>query len=118
MDVLAAIALGTEPYSHSSNSQQSRISRKAKIMLPEMWRQILCHAAYQVFIMLILMYFGVFMFFDETFNIILTPLRKSDLTATNRLVLNTICFHTFILMNLFNQIKKQTFEPADRVFGY
>ena len=35
---------------------------------------------------------------------IYTPLRDVDGQPTDRLVLNTICFHTFILMNLFNQI--------------
>jgi magnesium-transporting ATPase (P-type) len=38
MDTLGAIAIGTEPYREDSTSKSARISRKQKIMLPEMWR--------------------------------------------------------------------------------
>lgn len=38
MDVLAAIAIGTEPYKADSTAPSVRISRKDKLMLPEMWR--------------------------------------------------------------------------------
>ena len=59
MDILGAIAIGTEPYIEGSSSKRtSRISRKDKIILPEMWRQVLVQAAFQLFIMLFLMYFG------------------------------------------------------------
>ena len=48
--------------------------------------------------MMILMYFGSIMFFETSFDLVTEPPR-----STNRLVLNTIMFYTFILMNLFNQ---------------
>ena len=54
--------------------------------------------------MMILMYFGGLIFFEESVNIIRDPLRNKDGTGTNRLKIDTICFHTFILMNMFNQI--------------
>jgi len=38
MDVLGAIALGTEPYNKNSTAESHRISRKDKLFLPEMWR--------------------------------------------------------------------------------
>jgi len=38
MDVLGAIAIGTEPYKEDSNTYSQRISRKEKLFLPEMWR--------------------------------------------------------------------------------
>lgn len=44
------------------------------------------------------------MFFPTPFNIIYEDLRHEDGTYTDRLVMDTIIFHTFILMNLFNQI--------------
>lgn len=50
------------------------------------------------------MYFGVFIFFEDNFNIITEPKFKDDGSPTSRLELDTIIFHTFILMNLFNQI--------------
>jgi|TARA_B110000305_G_C19344196_1_gene590778 Ca2+-transporting ATPase len=44
MDILAAIALGTETFKRdddvSVKNKSNRISRKDKILLPEMWRQI------------------------------------------------------------------------------
>lgn len=58
------------------------------------------------------MYLGVFIFFNgpdengensERFNLITTP-KVEDNKPTRRLELDTIIFHTFILMNLFNQI--------------
>ena len=51
-----------------------------------------------------LMYFGGLIFFEETLNIVRTPTRNQDGSPTDRLKLDTICFHTFILMNMFNQI--------------
>ena len=51
-----------------------------------------------------LMYVGPFIFFEESFNPITAETRDLDGNYTNKLVLDTIIFHTFILMNLFNQI--------------
>jgi len=76
MDILGAIAIGTEPYKKDANDKSQRISRRDKIMLPEMWRQITVHALYQILVMIVLMYFGGLMFFDETFNLIVAPLRE------------------------------------------
>ena len=50
------------------------------------------------------MYAGSFIFFEKSFNPITEPIRDALGNPTNRLVLDTICFHTFILMNLFNMI--------------
>lgn len=44
MDVLGAIAIGTESY--NPNIKTSRVSRRAQIIKMEMWRQILMHSAY------------------------------------------------------------------------
>ena len=44
MDVLGAIALCTEPYHLERKTQ--RISKKYRIMLPEVWRQILIHSVW------------------------------------------------------------------------
>ena len=102
MDVLAAISIGTEPYNPSI--QVARISRRSEIILPEMWRQIVGHAVYQIIVLCVLMYFGQFIFFPTPFNIITTPSRDDQQAPTAKLELDTLIFHTFILMNLFNQI--------------
>lgn len=97
MDILGAIALGTEPY--SKDKQGPRISRSGPVMVPELWRSIILHAAYQVLVMMILMYAGPAMFCDEPYNLVL-----EDARSQKRKTVDTICFHTFILMTLFNQI--------------
>ena len=106
MDILAAIALGTEePRTESSIDPPKRISRKEQIIDARMWRQILVMSLYQLIVMLILMFFGSLIFFQNSFNLITTPIRDPvSAEATDRLKLNTILFYTFILMNLFNQI--------------
>lgn len=52
--------------------------------------------------MIILMYFGQFIFFKKSFNLIMEKKRDKDGLPTDRLILDTMIFHTFILMNLFN----------------
>ena len=52
--------------------------------------------------MVILMYFGGLIFFSKGVNLVYDPLRDGDADPTDRLRLDTICFHTYILMNMFN----------------
>ena len=103
MDILAAIAIGTEPF-NKHETQSVRISRKDKIILPDMWRTILGQALYQFIVLLVLTYFGEFIFFDQSFNLIYTPLRDEAGDPTDRMILDTIVFHSYIMMNMFNQI--------------
>ena len=112
MDILGAIAIGTEPYK-KSQEKSNRISRRDKIILAEVWRQVIMQALYQMVVMVFLMYFGSFIFFDKSFNIITYPMRDSFGKPTDRLVLDTICFHTFILMNLFNQINCRVVDARE-----
>ena len=77
MDILGAIAIGTEPYKKDS-SKSDRISRSNPLIRPEMWRQVVCQAAYQILVMTVLMYFGGLIFFEKPFNLISTPLRDPD----------------------------------------
>jgi Ca2+-transporting ATPase len=112
MDVLGAIAIGTEPYKLNGGNSH-RISRRDKILLPEIWRQVLVQAIYQIVVVLFLMYAGSFIFFEQSFNPITTPMRGEDGQPTNRLVLDTMIFHTFILMNLFNMINCRVVDKND-----
>jgi len=84
MDTLGAIAICTEPYvkgnetSDSSDGAvlQKRLSKKDKIFSVDMWRTIFGQALYQVIVLVILMYFGTLMFFEESYNLI-TEQRQS-----------------------------------------
>lgn len=60
------------------------------------------------------MYFGHMMFFETTFNLVSTPFRDAAGEPTGRLVLNTICFHTFILMNLFNMLNCRVVDAQEQ----
>jgi hypothetical protein len=71
--------------------------------------------------MLSLMYLGAFIFFGESFNLI-TAEKWATVTdadgnsirvATDRLTLDTICFHVFVLLNLFNQINCRVLDTHD-----
>ena len=120
MDILAAIAIGTEPYMQDvvlregdeQNKKATRISRREAIILPEMWRNIFGAVVYQLIVLLVLVYFGEFIFFPKPFNIIYEELRDEN-GPTDRLVMDTIIFHTFILMNLFNQINCRVVEADE-----
>jgi len=106
MDVLGAIALGTEPYRKDHTGP--RISRKDFIMNPELWRQIVLHSIYQILVMVVLMYFGNSMFATQPFNLITEPKDSPD-----RKTVDTICFHTFILMSLFNSINARVVDANE-----
>ena len=115
MDILAAIALGTEePRCEGCSSESPRISRKDNIIDSVMWRQILIMSVYQLLVMLILIFFGSLIFFETSFNLVMEPLRNPvDHEGTDRLKLNTILFYTFILMNLFNQINCRSLDKEN-----
>ena len=111
MDILAAIALGTEEPRSEGSGKKTRISRKDTIIDPIMWRQILVMSSYQLFVMLVLIYFGSIIFFETSFNIVTEPLRNPlDNAGTDRMKLNTILFYTFALMSLFNQINCRSLD--------
>lgn len=92
-----------------------RISRKEQLMLPGMWRQILFMSLYQILVMLILMYFGGLMFFEESFNLVTAaPRDPVTLAPRPRLQLDSMIFHTYILMNLFNAINCRVVDPDEK----
>lgn len=124
MDTLATIALCTEPYEANKKGRinLSRISRRDKIMTTVMWRNIIGQVIYQTLAILIVMYFGQYMFFDAPFNLITTEMRYKEADAekgikvndpTDKMKLHTFIFHTFVVMNLFNQINCRLINEGD-----
>lgn len=75
-----------------------------------MWRQILGQVLYQILVMIFLMYFGGLVFFDQSFNLVV---QTTQVEKDNRKVLDTICFHTFILMNLFNSLNCRMIDTKE-----
>lgn len=88
-----------------------------------MWRNIVPQVIYQVLVMCVLMFCGQLIFFEKSFNIITEPDtpnakgiiddqfknddNENDNSITNRMRLNTMCFHTFMLMNMINLINSR-----------
>lgn len=70
------------------------------------------------------MFAGQCMYFDPDFNIVLTPLyeevKNGDSTAlkpSGRLIKDTLCFHTFMLMNIINMVNcRVVAEHENNVF--
>ena len=112
MDILASIALCTEPPRPGSDNN-TRISRKDRLISLGMWRTILVTAAYELVVLLFFSYFGTFVCVAEPFNLITEPLLK-DGKATNHLVVNTMIFHTFILMNVWNAFNARCIDDAEK----
>ena len=116
MDILGAIALGTEPVSEAQKStlqtKEERISRGNKMMTPTMWRNMIVQIIYQVIVILSLQYLGTLIFFDKPYNIITTPLREND-SPTDKMVINTMIFTTFFLMNMMNQINCRVIDEKE-----
>ena len=73
------------------------------------------------------MYAGHVMFFEESFNLVTEKLRYTEANPekgielndpTNKMKLHTFIFHTFVLMNLFNQINcRIIYEKEFNIFG-
>ena len=60
-------------------------------------------AIWQIIVLIVLMYAGQLIFFEESFNIVTTPPRIAGV-ATPKLELNTLCFNAYMIMNIFNML--------------
>jgi len=69
---------------------------------------------YQIIVMLVLMYFSGLMFFDEGVNLISGELRLANGTAAPRLYVDSLNFHTYVLMNLFNAINCRVVDANEK----
>jgi len=119
MDILAAISLGTEPVVKKARvpfaERETRISRASRIFTAAMWRHIVVQSAYQLTVLLALLYFGTFMFFKEPYNLVTTPSRINN-APTSKMTVDTIIFNTFFMMNMFNQITCRTMDDEINIF--
>ena len=120
MDILGAIAIGTEKYTKGSKFRRLTRSGEGKdkkdkriLILKENWRQIVVHSIYQITVMSLLMFFGQYIFFDKPFSIQRPPYGQVDEFESDRQKLDTICFHSFVLMNVFNMINCRVLDTAD-----
>lgn len=102
MDTLAAISLATEP-PHPVSMKLEKQKKTDKIILPVMWRNILSQVAYQLVILIVMLY-SVPWWFGKGYNLVDENISffEEDQAAINKKEHYTMLFHTFVLMNLFN----------------
>ena len=103
MDSLASLALATEP-PNDAQLKRPPVNRTASIITPRMWYNMLGQAAYQVVVVLVLMFQGQHMAWDE-----LEDAGVADgiefLEQTHKYSRQyTIIFNSYVLMQLFNEV--------------
>ena len=118
MDILAAIALCTEPFEkeRKDNCQFKRLSRKEKIFTSTIWKNIITQAIYQIIVILTLVFSGHQIFFNESIPLTSFSLMDKNYKATSLMIMNTMCFHTFMLMNIINMINCKASSEDTNVF--
>lgn len=110
MDTFAALALGTEQPTESLLKRRP-FKLDALLISPLMWRNILCGAAWQLFITLIIL-FGKDLFLTGV------PDNDDDINSTtpNRHLHYTIIFNTFTWMQLFNEFNSRKVNGEHNIF--
>jgi Ca2+ transporting ATPase len=93
MDSFAALALATEPPNDKLLFERP-YGKTESILTRSMWRNIVCVAIYQIGVLLTLMFVKPYFFLRAV------PDDSKDFSR----LLNTMIFHTFVLMQLFNEI--------------
>jgi len=116
MDTLAAISLATEP-PHPEDLKSQRQEKDEKIISPAMWRNIVSQVTYQLVVLIVMLY-TVPWWFGKGYNLVNNsgidfygqlPNESADVTVDriHKLEHYTVIFHTFVLMNLFNQFNSR-----------
>jgi magnesium-transporting ATPase (P-type) len=120
MDTLGAIALCTEPW---TGQDIPRASRKDQLLPASLFKLIFVPALFQILVLVVLMFFYGMMAFEKAPNLFTDPLRDPLDKATDRLVMDTFIFHTFMIMTLFNQfncrnIDCENLNPFSNLLGH
>ncbi|CDW82450.1 calcium-translocating p-type pmca-type family protein [Stylonychia lemnae] len=111
MDTLAALSLATEqPNDHLLDKMP--YTRDESIISPFMWRNIFSHSIYQFVILLVILFAGQSMFitigpYDNGMYL------YEDGVPTVKARHFTYLFHTFVMLQLFNQINARKIEPQE-----
>jgi len=101
MDTLAAISLATEPPNPAD--EKERQNKNDRIILPVMWRNIISQVAYQLVVLITMLYSIPYWFEGKAYNYVNTSW-YGEIDSDKKIFHYTMIFNTFILMNLFNQI--------------
>lgn len=112
MDTFAALALATEPPSPSL-LEQPPYGRSDIIVTPVMWRNIIGQGLYQASVLVVMLFAG-----GDIFGM---PFADNDpfyadaaqSIPTNRCIVYTMIFHTFVFMQVFNEINSRKLGEYD-----
>ena len=112
MDTFAALALATEPPSDDLLDQPP-YGRNDIIVTPVMWRNIIGQGLYQASVLVVMLFAG-----GDIFGM---PFSDNDhfyadneqTIPTNRLRVYTMIFHTFVFMQVFNEINSRKLGAMD-----
>jgi calcium-translocating P-type ATPase len=102
MDTFAALALATEPPTEKLLKDRP-YSKNESILNKAMWRNVICVAVYQVVILLIMEFVQPWFFYGIDY--------KKE--GYDEKLYNTMIFHTFVLMQLFNEINARRFKSQE-----
>ena len=110
MDTLAALALATEPPTNALLLERP-YGKNESILTRSMWRNIISVAIYQIGVLMVIMFLKPEFMLDDSLD-------EKDYTKS----LNTMVFHTFVLMQIFNEIscrriKSNEFLIIDKFFN-
>jgi len=105
MDTLAAISLATEP-PNPSKLKMEKQKKNDKLILPVMWRNVAGQIIYQLVVLIVILY-SVPWWFGQGYNLVQVGFYDGTAEAHYKTLHYTVLFHTFVLMNLFNQISSR-----------
>ena len=112
MDTFAALALATEPPSEKLLLERP-YGKNESILTRAMWRNIVCGAIYEIAILMIILFARPWFFFyfdtddaNNHYNCLDEPEPEKDDPVYHECVkhVNTMVFHTFVMMQVFNEI--------------
>lgn len=117
MDTFAALALATEP-PHESILDRQPAQKSDAIVNAVMWRNIIGQSIYQIIVLLVLLFKGGQIFnvdfeqadpyYPTAQQVAENPTRGwIEQEPTNKVLMYTIIFQTFVFLQLFNQINSR-----------
>eukprot|EP00026_Physarum_polycephalum_P012388 Phypoly_transcript_12688.p1 GENE.Phypoly_transcript_12688~~Phypoly_transcript_12688.p1 ORF type:complete len:367 (+),score=69.68 Phypoly_transcript_12688:1-1101(+) len=111
MDSLAALALGTETPTPDLLDRKP-YGAKEKLISPIMARNIAVQAVFQLFVLLGLLYAG-----PDLLGLPYVDDPSTINTPTNKLVLDTIIFNTFVFLQVFNEFNARSVNHGLNAFS-
>lgn len=104
MDTFAALALATEPPSESLLLDRP-YGKNESILSPCMWRNIVCTSFYEIVVLMIIMFAKP--------GFLIHPRAANETENHYQRRVNTTIFHTFVLMQIFNEFICRRFKSDE-----